>query len=97
MSKMRTQMNNAQADINKTDSEIKSLSPDMDKAGKSASELGEEAAKSGRQAQEASGGYTVFKNVLANLASSAIGAAVNGLKNLGSAVLNVGKQGVFAE
>nr|DAP36894.1 MAG TPA: tail tape measure protein [Caudoviricetes sp.] len=96
MSKMRTQMNNAQADINKTDSEIKSLSPDMDKAGKAASELGEEAAKSGRQAQEASGGYTVFKNVLANLASSAIGAAVNGLKNLGAAVLNVGKQAIEA-
>lgn len=96
MSKMRTQMNNAQADINKTDAEIKSLSPDMDKAGKAASELGEEAAKSGRQAQEASGGYTVFKNVLANLATSAIGAAVNGLKNLGSAVLNVGKQAIEA-
>lgn len=96
MSKMRTQMNNAQADINKTDSEIKSLSPDMDKAGKAASELGDETAKSGRQAQEASGGYTVFKNVLANLASSAIGAAVNGLKNLGSAVLNVGKQAIEA-
>lgn len=96
MSKMRTQMNNAQADINKTDAEIKSLSPDMDKAGKAASELGEEAAKSGRQAQEASGGYTVFKNVLANLASSAIGAAVNGLKNLGAAVLNVGKQAIEA-
>lgn len=96
MSKMRTQMNNAQADINKTDAEIKSLSPDMDKAGKSASELGEETAKSGKQAQEASGGYTVFKNVLANLASSAIGAAVNGLKNLGAAVLNVGKQAIEA-
>lgn len=96
MSKMRTQMNNAQADINKTDSEIKSLSPDMDKAGKSASELGEETAKSGKQAQEASGGYTVFKNVLANLASSAISAAVNGLKNLGAAVLNVGKQAIEA-
>lgn len=96
MSKMRTQMNNAQADINKTDAEIKSLSPDMDKAGKSASELGEEAAKSGRQAQEASGGYTVFKNVLANLASSGIQAAISGLKNLGSAVVNIGKQAIEA-
>ena len=96
MSKMRVQMNNAQADINKTDAEIKSLSPDMDKAGKAASELGEETAKSGRQAQEASGGYTVFKNVLANLVSSAIGAAVNGVKNLGSAVLNIGKQAIEA-
>lgn len=96
MSKMRTQLNNAQADINKTDSEIKSLSPDMDKAGKSANELGDETRKSGKNAEEASGGYTVFKNVLANLASSAIGAAVNGLKQLGSAVLNVGKQAIEA-
>lgn len=96
MSKMRTQMNNAQADINKTDAEIKSLSPDMDKAGKSASELGEEAAKSGRQAQEASGGYTVFKNVMANLASAGIQAAISGLRNLGAAVLNVGKQAIEA-
>lgn len=96
MSKMRVQMNNAQADINKTDSEIKSLSPDMDKAGKSASELGEETAKSGKQAQEASGGYTVFKNVLANLASSGIQAAISGLKNLGSAVVNIGKQAIEA-
>lgn len=94
MSKLRTQMNNAQADINKTDSEIKSLSPDMDKAGKSANALGNETAESGRKAEEASGGYTVFKNVLANLATSAIGAAVNGLKNLGSAVVNIGKQAI---
>lgn len=96
MSKMRVQMNNAQADINKTDSEIKSLSPDMDKAGKSANALGNETAESGRKAEEASGGYTVFKNVLANLATSAIGAAVNGLKNLGSAVVNIGKQAIEA-
>lgn len=96
MSKMRTQMNNAQADINKTDSEIKSLSPDMDKAGKAASELGDETAKSGRQAQEASGGYTVFKNVLANLASSGIQAAISGVQRLGSAVVNIGKQAIEA-
>lgn len=96
MSKLRTQMNNAQSDINKTDSEIKSLSPDMDKAGKSANELGNEAQESGKKAAEAGGGYSVFKNVLANLATSAIGAAVNGLKQLGSAVLNVGKQAIEA-
>lgn len=96
MSKLRTQMNNAQADINKTDAEIKSLSPDMDKASKSANELGNEAAESGKKAESASGGYSIFKNVVANLATSAIGAAVNGLKQLGSAVLNVGKQAIEA-
>lgn len=96
MSKMRMQLNNARADINKTDAEIKSLSPDMNKAGKSANNLGTETKNAGKQAQGASGGYTVFKNVLANLATSAIGAAVNGLKQLGAAVLNVGKQAIAA-
>ena len=96
MSKMRVQMNNAQADINKTDSEIKSLSPDMGKAGKSANELGDETAKSGKQAQEAVGGYTIFKNVLANLASSGIQAAISGVQRLGSAVVNIGKQAIEA-
>lgn len=96
MSKMRQQMNNAQADINKTDSEIKSLSPDMDKAGKSASELGEETQKSGKNAEEASGGYSIFKNVVANLASSAIQGAIDGVKKLGSAVVNIGKQAIEA-
>lgn len=96
MSKMRTQMNMAQADINKTDAEIKSLSPDMNKAGKSANELGEETKNAGKNAEEASGSYTIFKNVLANLASSGIQAAISGIKNLGSAVLNVGKQAIEA-
>lgn len=96
MSKLRTQMNNAQADINKTDAEIKSLSPDMDKAGKSANELGNEAQESGKKAAEAGGGYSVFKNVLANLATSAVQAAVSGLQRLGSAFVDLTKQSVEA-
>lgn len=82
MSKMRTQMNAAQADINKTDSEIKSL--------------GDDTSKSGKNAQEASGGYTIFKNVLANLATSGIQAAISGLQKLGSTVVNIGKQSLEA-
>lgn len=96
MSRMRTQMNNAQADVNKTDAEIRGLSPDMDRAGKAAGELGEEAAESGRRAQGASGGYTVFKNVLANLATAGIQSAMSGLRRLGSAVVDVGKQAIEA-
>lgn len=96
MSKLRQQMNNAQADINKTDAEIKSLSPDMDKAGKSANELGNEAQESGKKAAEAGGGYSVFKNVLANLATSAVQAAVSGLQILGSAFVDLTKQSVEA-
>lgn len=78
MSKMRVQMMNAQADINRTARELDNL--------------GNEAEDSGRQAEHAGDGYTVFKNIIANLASVAIVAAINGLKKLGGALVGVGKQ-----
>lgn len=78
MSNMRVQINNAQADVNKTATE-------MDK-------LGKETDSAGKKAESAGDGFTVFKGVLANLATEAINSAVNGLKNLGSAFVDVGKQ-----
>ena len=78
MSQMRIQINNAQADCNAT--------------AKALDELGQEAEESGQDAEKASEGFTVFKGVLANLASSAIMSAINGLKKLGGAMLNVGKE-----
>ena len=61
-----------------------------------ASEMGEAAAKSGKDAESGSGGYTILKNVVANLATSAIQSAVSGLKQLGAAVGSVGKQAIEA-
>ena len=54
--------------------------------------LGKEAEEAGSQAKKGGDGFTVFKGVVANLASSAITSAVSGLKNLGGACLNMGKQ-----
>ena len=78
MSKMRTEIHNAQADCNNTARELDNL--------------GKEALESGKDAEKAGDGFTVFKGVLANLASQAIVGAVNGLKQLGGAMINVGKQ-----
>ena len=78
MSEMRVQMNNAQADINKTT--------------KSLDELGKEAEESGKQAKSSGDGFTVMKGVLSNLATDAIHVALDGLKQLGGAFINVGKQ-----
>ena len=78
MSEMRVQMNNAQADINKTT--------------RSLDELGKEAEESGKQAKSSGDGFTVMKGVLSNLATDAIHLAVDGLKQLGGAFINVGKQ-----
>lgn len=50
--------------------------------------------KMGQETKESSEGFTVMKGVLANLASQAIMSAVNGLKQLGAAFVDVGKQAV---
>lgn len=78
LSKMKTQLNQAETTVNKTTKEI--------------DELGNETEESGEKAKKGSEGYTVFKNILANLGTQAINSALNGLKNLGSAVVDVGKQ-----
>ena len=78
LSKMRTQMNSTQATVDKTTKEI--------------NDLGKETEDAGESAKKASDGFTVMKGVLANLASSAIKSALNGLKTLGNALIDVGKQ-----
>ena len=78
MSKMREQINLAQADCNKTAKEIDNL--------------GKETQEAGKEAKSAGDGFTVFKGIISNLASSAIQSAISALKRLGTAIVNVGKQ-----
>lgn len=80
LSKMRTQLNQAETTVNKTTKEI--------------DELGNETEESGEKAKKGAEGYTVFKNILANLGTQAINSALNGLKSLGSAFISVGKEAV---
>lgn len=81
MSNMRIQIANAQSDVNKTS--------------KALDELGNEEEEAGQKAKNASnGGFTVLKGVLADLSSKAIQTAISGIKKLGSAVLDVGKQAI---
>jgi phage-related protein len=57
--------------------------------------LGDETEDSGKQADKsAKGGWTVFKGVLANLTTDVIKGALNGLKNLTGALVDMGKQAV---
>lgn len=66
-----------------------------DKLDKSLTDVGDAADEAGKDAENAAnGGFTVLKGVMANLATQAINAALDGLKNMGSALLNVGKQAV---
>ena len=78
LSKMKTQLNQAETTVNKTTKEIE--------------ELGNATEESGEKAKKGGEGYTVFKNILANLGTQAINSCISGLKNLGGAFVNVGKQ-----
>lgn len=80
MSQMRIEINKAQADCNATAKELNNLGKEADEAGSSA--------------EKAGGGFTVFKAVLANLATSVIQSAISGLQNLGGELINVGKQAI---
>lgn len=97
MSRMRTQINNASTDINKTKAEISGLDSQMDKASASADNLGDSmgdtkggADKLGKSVEDAgekaeragNGGFTVLKGALANLAGNVIQSAISGIQNL---------------
>ena len=56
--------------------------------------LGNAAEESGKDAEKGSEGFTVMKGVLSNLATQAINSAINGLKQLGQAFIDVGKEAV---
>lgn len=73
-------------------SEINQAQRTMDSAEKEVSELGDETEDSGKKAEKAKDGFTVFKGALANLAAQGVTAAINGLKKLGSTLIDVGKQ-----
>lgn len=82
MSRMRTQMNGAQADINKTKSEIKDLESQMGKSSYSGEKLGKSVEDAGEKARRAEGGFTVLKGSIANLAGNILTSAINGIQSL---------------
>ena len=78
--KWQRSLNNAEADVIKTRKEIDSL--------------GKEVEDTGKKAEKSSEGFTVFKGILANLGADAIKGALNGVRRLGSAMLDIGKQAI---
>lgn len=64
----------------------------VNKTAKAIDELGKEAEESGKQAEKGGDGFTIYKGILADLGSKAIQSAISGLKRLGGAILDVGKQ-----
>lgn len=89
----RAALTSTEADMRKTGSEMQKLGNQAQKAGDDTGQLGESAKEAARKAQEAAkGGFTVMKGILADLSARVIASAVEGVKRLGSAFIDVGKQ-----
>jgi len=80
---MRIQTANAETTVNNT--------------AKALDKLGNETNDAANAAEKAGDGFTVFKGVIANLASQAISKAIEGVKKLGTAIVDVGKQAVSSQ
>lgn len=91
--KTQAALTSSEADIKKTKAQMQDLGEKAQKAGQDAGKLGLAVETSGKQAKSAADdGYTIFKNVLANLATQVITKTIEGVKRLGTALIDVGKQ-----
>lgn len=89
--KTQAALTSAEADVKKTGAQMEKLSKQAEEAGDGTSKFGTAVEDSGNKAKSAAeGGYTVLKNVLANLATQVITKAIDGVRNLGSAVFDAG-------
>lgn len=80
-------------EIDSLSTELAENKKQMADAEKAADELDKSIDAAGDSAKDAAeGGFTVMKGALANLMAQGISAALNGLRQLGSAVIDAGKQ-----
>ena len=91
MSQMRIEMNNAEADINKTTRELDNLEDALNESSEAGDDLGDAMEDAGQSAESASGGFTVMKGILADLASNAIQMCVSAMKDFVTQSIEVGK------
>ena len=98
LQKVRTELVNAKTELKTTTAEFDKLASAEGSAGDGAEdastnlkELGKSAEDTGKKAQSSTGGYTVLKQVIADLVTSAIKKAVAGMAELGRKIVEVGK------
>lgn len=85
--KMRTDINNATAAVNKSEQEAKKCAEALDN-------LGDEAEDAGDKAEGSKGGWSSWGQTIADLRTKVIMEAIDALKGLGQAFVNVGKEAI---
>lgn len=86
---MRTNINNATAAVNKSEQEAKKCAQALD-------ELGNEAEDAGDKADESKGGWSSWGQTIADLRTKVIMAALDAVKQLGQAFVDLGKEALNA-
>ena len=82
LSQLAVQMNNAQADVNKTTKEIDNLGKESNDSAKQVDNLSKKMGDADGASKKLGDGFTVLKGTMANLASQAISKIVDGFKQL---------------
>ena len=94
------QLETLQGRADKAQKELDEFNKSETDAGKGADTLSKETEKAGKSAKKAGDGFTVFKGILANLASSAIkgvtGAITNGVSNIGKGLSSIVRETITA-
>lgn len=89
-------VNSTQREISRYESELDNLVDGTEDAGNSTDELSEDLDKLESQTKSAGDGFTVFKGVLANLATQGINLVIDGAKKAGEALVGMVKDSVGA-
>lgn len=84
---MRTNINNATAAVNKSEQEAKKCAEALDN-------LGNEAEDAGNKAANSEGGWSSWGQTIADLRTQVIMMAIEALKSLGQAFIDVGKEAI---
>lgn len=90
MSQMRIQINNAEADVNKTTRSLDELEKALDDSADAGDDLGDAMDDAGDSAKQANDGFTVMKGILADLAANAIRACVEAMKDFARQTIETG-------
>ena len=100
LQKEQKQLETLQTRADKATKELEDFNKSETDAGKGADTLSKETEKAGKSAKKAGDGFTVFKGILSNLASSAIKgvttAVSNGVSNIGKSLKNVVSETITA-
>ena len=91
---LAVELNKSQKNIDDNEIAMSKLRIQMNNAETSINKTANEMDNLGKETKQTGEGFTVFKGILADLGSKAIQSAIAGIKKLGSAVIDVGKQAI---